>query len=113
MAKPIHCDSPGCESLAFYMLDQIGTGSITALCMPHFGTWAAMLVQALAGDEPDAEAAAAAVGADDAPEAAESDGEAAEVFTCGACGVEFASMETIEQHVRDAHPEPVLEPAEA
>lgn len=106
MAKPIPCDAPGCTMQANYMLTDIQAGNTSGLCSPHFATYAAMFVQMAAGDEPNAEQAAAAVGADEQLEAAQASDADAEVFTCAGCGVEFPTIESIEQHVRDVHTAP-------
>lgn len=110
MARTIICDTPGCQIEAMFLLSMLTDGTSMAFCSKHYGVSCAMFVQAAAGDEPDAESAAAAVGVDLTPPAPDAEAEPAEVFTCTGCGVEFASIETIEQHVIDAHAEPV--PAE-
>lgn len=110
MARTITCDTPGCTELGAFLLSILDDGTSKAFCVLHYGVHCAMFVQALAGDEPDVELAAASVNADLLQAGIDLGPNGVEVFTCSGCGAEFASIETIEQHVSDVHTAPV--PAE-
>lgn len=105
MARTINCDSPGCQSVASWLVTNVDTGAAQGLCNQHWIALAVLTVQRLSGDDADPELAQQLAGIDpnaSAPEGANADDEG---YYCELCNIPFASLPTIEQHIRDVHPD--------
>lgn len=105
MARTINCDSPGCQSVASWLVTNVDTGAAQGLCNQHWIALAVLTVQRLSGDDADPGLAQQLAGIDpnaSAPESANTDDEG---YYCELCQIPFASLPTIEQHIRDVHPD--------
>ena len=105
MARTINCDSPGCQLVANWLVTNTDTGAAQGLCNQHWIALAVLTVQRLSGDDADPALAQQLAGID--PNAGQQQGAADddEGYYCELCQIPFASLPTIEQHIRDVHPE--------
>lgn len=113
MAKTINCDAPGCDQVAGFLLTILDSGTARGLCQAHWLELCAAAVMGAAGQELDAESAAAVAALAPASEGIDLALLAGELWTCGGCGFEAASEEALTEHVIAEHsPPPIDDPDE-